>query len=90
MARTNFRKSKSGKHRKKTGTRRKRVNKSRKNISRSYRGKGGCENDSCALSGSSHSTSPVWTSTGGAISTEQMSNDMYNYETDRTFYSAAN
>ena len=87
MARTKFRKSK------RSGTRRKtrRVNKSRKNVSRRYRGGEGCQSDSCALSGSTQSTSPVWTSTGGSgISPEQISNDSYNYGTDRIFYSPSN
>ena len=91
MARTKFRKSKSAKRGKRGTHKSRRVNKSRKNISRRYRGKGGCENDSCALSGSSQSNSPVWTSTGGSgISPEQMSIDRYNYATDNTFYSPAN
>ena len=55
---------------------------------RKYRGRGGCNSDSCALSGSSPSATPLWTSKGGAYpKSEQISNDIYNHKTDPSFYS---
>lgn len=55
-----------------------------KSKSRKYRG--GCENDSCSLSGSSLSDSQIWTSKGGS---DIISKDIYHHRTDGIFYSAA-
>lgn len=55
-----------------------------KSKSRKYRG--GCENDSCSLSGSSLSNSQLWSSKGGCT----INKDIYNHKTDGIFYSSAN
>jgi len=54
---------------------------------RKYRVRGGCNSNSCALSGSSPSATPLWTSKGGAHP-EQISKDIYNSVTDPSFYSS--
>ncbi len=59
---------------------------SRIHKSRKYRGRGGCENDSCSLSGSALPGAPLWLSKGGCT----ISKDIYNHATDQTFYSSAN
>ena len=85
------RKTKIRKGKRRSGTRSKRSTR-RSNRSRSYKSRryrGGCENDSCALSGSMPSKAPLWTSSGGGILPEQISNDIYGYGTDPKFYSAS-
>jgi hypothetical protein len=57
----------------------------RRRYTRKYKGRGGCNSSSCALSGS---TAPVWTSKGGAHP-EKMSEDIYNSVIDPSFYSSA-
>jgi hypothetical protein len=52
---------------------------------RKYRG--GCNSNSCALSGSSPSATPLWTSKGGAHP-EQISKDIYENVIDPSFYSS--
>jgi len=69
---------------KQKGKSHRRRNRSRK--TRKYRGRGGCNSDSCALSGSSPSATLLWTSKGGAHP-EQISKDIYNSVTDSSFYS---
>jgi len=54
---------------------------------RKYRGRGGCNSNSCALSGSSPSATPLWTSKGGAHP-EQISKDIYESVVDPSFYSS--
>ena len=57
---------------------------------RRYKGRGGCNSNSCALSGSSPSATPLWTSKGGAHpNSEQISDDIYSNKTDPSFYSSA-
>jgi hypothetical protein len=53
---------------------------------RRYRGRGGCNSNSCALSASSPSATPLWTGKGGSHQ-EQISNDIYNSVVDPSFYS---
>ena len=63
---------------------------SRSRKTRKYQGRGGCNSNSCALSGSSPSATPLWTSKGGAHpNLEQISDDIYNNKTDPSFYSSA-
>lgn len=62
------------------------ISRTQNHKSRKYRGRGGCENDSCSLSGSSLSSGPLWTSKGGCT----ISKDIYNHTTDGIFYSPAN
>ena len=65
--------------------------KSKSRNSRKYRKtrkyRGGCNSNSCALSGSSPSATPLWTSKGGAHP-EQISKDIYNSVIDPSFYSS--
>ena len=85
---THFKKGKHGAKSKRVKTRsipsRMRSRTPSKSKSRKYRG--GCENDSCSLSGSSLSNSQLWSSKGGCT----ISKDIYNHKTDGIFYSAAN
>ena len=62
-----------------------RVNRTQIHKSRKYRGRGGCENDSCSLSGSALPSAPLWFSKGGCT----INKDIYDHRTDGTFYSAA-
>ena len=51
---------------------------------RKYRAPGGCNSNSCALSGSS----TLWTGKGGAHpKSEQINNDLYNRVIEPSFYS---
>ena len=61
------------------------MNRTQIHKSRKYRGRGGCENDSCSLSGSALPGAPLWFSKGGCT----ISKDIYDHRTDGTFYSAA-
>jgi hypothetical protein len=54
--------------------------------SKSHKYRGGCENDSCSLSGSALPGASLWTSKGGCT----ISKDIYNHRTDGIFYSAVN
>jgi hypothetical protein len=60
-----------------------------KSKTRKYHGRGGCENDSCSLSGSTPSNAPVWTSKGGSDS-DVINKDIYNHTTNQIPYSPAN
>ena len=49
---------------------------------RKYRGRGGCNSNTCVSS-----SAPVWTSKGGACP-EQINKDIYNNVIDPSFYSS--
>jgi hypothetical protein len=73
----------------KTMNRSRSMNRSRtlyKSKSKTRRYRGGCENDSCSLSGSSLSNSQLWTSKGGS---DTISKDIYDHRTDKIFYSSS-
>lgn len=79
---THFKKGKRGVKSRRVRSKSRTMNRSR-SIRKSRKYRGGCENDSCSLSGSSLSSGSLWTSKGGCA----ISKDIYDHTTDGIFYS---